>query len=255
MMESLELVLLLFGLLLIATLYASVGHGGASGYLALLSLSTLASMDPVWLKQHAWTLNMVVAAIAFWHYHREGFHLPRLTIPFIAASIPFALLGGYLGVGGSVYDLLLSLTLLWAAWRLWGGSSADSADDVALPEVKAAVPVGGAIGLVSGVIGIGGGIFLTPVLLLKRWATPKQAAATGALFIWVNSLAGLVGSFASNQMQLEVQLLIPFIAAVLLGGLIGSRYGSVMAPESKVRRLLVLVLIIAATKRLFEIFF
>jgi len=253
-MESLELVLLLFGLLVIAALYASVGHGGASGYLALLSLSTLASMDSVWLKQHAWTLNLVVAAIAFWHYHREGFHLPRLTIPFIVTSIPFALLGGYLAVGGSVYDLLLSLTLLWAAWRLWGGASTDSADDVTPPDTKAAAPVGGAIGLVSGLIGVGGGIFLTPILLLKRWATPKQAAATSALFIWVNSLAGLSGSFASNGMQLDLELLIPFLAAVLLGGFIGSRYGSAVTPESRVRRLLVLVLIIAAMKRLFEIF-
>ena len=253
-MESLELVLLLFGLLLIATLYASVGHGGASGYLALLSLSTLATMDPVWLKQHAWSLNLVVAAIAFWHYQREGFHLPRLTIPFVVASIPLALLGGYLSVGGSIYDLLLSLTLLWAAWRLWGGPSADSAADVVTPGAKAAVPVGGAIGLVSGLIGVGGGIFLTPILLLKRWATPKQAAATSALFIWVNSLAGLAGSYASGEMQLELELLIPFLAAVLLGGFIGSRYGSVVAPESKVRRLLVLVLIVAATKRLFETF-
>ena len=253
MMESLELVLLLFGLLLIAALYASVGHGGASGYLALLSLSTFATMDEIWLKQHAWCLNLVVAAIAFWHYHREGYHLPRLTIPFIAASIPFALLGGYLAVGGSVYDLLLSLTLLWAAWRLWGGSSADSADDVVVPDAKAAAPVGGVIGLVSGVIGVGGGIFLTPILLLKRWATPKQAAATSALFIWVNSLAGLSGSFASNGMQLELELLIPFLAAVLLGGFIGSRYGSMVTPETNVRRLLVLVLIIAAMKRLFEI--
>ena len=254
MMEGLELVLLLLGLLLIAALYASVGHGGASGYLALLSLSTLASMDPVWLKQHAWSLNLMVAAIAFWHYHRQGFHLPRLTIPFIVASIPFALLGGYLAVGGSVYDLLLSLTLLWAAWRLWGSTSTDSADDVIPPDTKAAAPVGGAIGLVSGVIGVGGGIFLTPMLLLKRWATPKQAAATSALFIWVNSLAGLSGSFASKGMQLELELLIPFLTAVLLGGFIGSRYGSVVTPESKVRRLLVLVLIIAAMKRLFEIF-
>ena len=253
-MESLELVLLLFGLLLIAALYASVGHGGASGYLALLSLSTLATMDPVWLKQHAWSLNLVVAAIAFWHYQRGGFHLPRMTIPFVVASIPLALLGGYLSVGGSIYDLLLSLTLLWAAWRLWGGPSADSAADVVTPEAKAAVPVGGAIGMVSGLIGVGGGIFLTPILLLKRWATPKQAAATSALFIWVNSLAGLAGSYASEGMQLELELLIPFLAAVLLGGFIGSRYGSVVAPESKVRRLLVLVLIVAATKRLFETF-
>ena len=103
--------------------------------------------------------------------------------------------------------------------------------------------------------GFGGALGGIAVPLLALAISPKQAAATSALFIWVNSLAGLVGSFASNQMQLEAQLLIPFIAAVLLGGLIGSRYGSVMAPESKVRRLLVLVLIIAATKRLLEILF
>mgnify|MGYP001211289138 FL=1 len=251
-MDGLMFVLLLFGLLIIAALYASVGHGGASGYLALLSMTTLASMEDVWLKQHAWCLNLVVAGIAFWHYHREGYHVPRLTIPFIAASIPLALLGGYLSIGGDVYDLLLSLTLLWAAWRLWGISTPESSDELEILDVKTAAPLGGLIGLVSGVVGVGGGIFLTPILLLKRLATPKQAAATSALFIWVNSLAGLTGSIASGRMLLELEMLAPFICAVLLGGFVGSRYGALAAPQVVVRRLLVGVLLIAASKRILE---
>jgi uncharacterized membrane protein YfcA len=113
--------------------------------------------------------------------------------------------------------------------------------------------VGGTIGFASGIIGVGGGIFLSPVLLLKKWATPKGAAATSALFIWVNSLAGLGGATLSGQLVLDIETLLPFIVSVLIGGFIGSRYGADVAPQNVIRRMLVVVLLFAAAKRVFEL--
>ncbi len=240
-------------LLVVAALYASVGHGGASGYLAVLSLTTYGAMEAAWLKQHAWCLNLVVAAIAFWHFHRAGHHAPKLTVPFIAASIPFAILGGYLLVDGAIYDLLLSICLVAAAWRLYTiRIEYGKLEDVPGWEITA--PVGGTIGLASGVVGVGGGIFLSPILLLNKWATPKGAAATAALFVWINSLAGLGGAALSNQLVIDVEVLLPFAGAVLVGGFVGSRYGAEIAPQQMVRKLLVIVLIAAATRRIVELF-
>ena len=240
-------------LFIVAMLYSSVGHGGASGYLAVLSLTTYGTMESAWLKQHAWCLNLVVAAIAFFHFHKAGHHVPKLTAPFIVASIPFAMLGGYLVVDGAIYDLLLSICLLAAAWRLFTIGIVDVVVE-GIPEWKIAAPVGGSIGIASGVIGVGGGIFLSPVLLLKKWATPKSAAATSALFIWVNSLAGLGGAVLSGQLTLEIGILFPFVGVVLVGGFVGSRYGAELAPQQVVRKLLVMVLVIAAARRVFELF-
>ena len=233
-------------------LYASVGHGGASGYLAILSLTTYGAMEAAWLKQHAWSLNLVVAAIAFWHFHRAGHHIPKLTIPFIVASIPFAMLGGYLLVDGAIYDLLLSICLIAAAWRLFAVRATNVVVE-GVPDWRIVAPVGGTIGLASGIVGVGGGIFLSPVLLLKKWATPKGAAATSALFIWVNSLAGLSGAALSEQLVLDQNILLPFVCAVLIGGFVGSRYGAGAAPQNVVRHLLIIVLLLAAMKRILEL--
>ena len=247
------LVAVCLALMVVAVLYSSVGHGGASGYLAVLSLTTYGAMESAWLKQHAWCLNLVVAAIAFYHFHRAGYHVPKLTVPFIVASIPMAMVGGYLAVDGAIYDLLLSICLLAAAWRLFTTSVSDVVVD-SEPSWGMAAPVGGTIGFASGIIGVGGGIFLSPVLLLKKWATPKGAAATSALFIWVNSLAGLGGATLSGQLVLEWSVLFPFVAAVLVGGFIGSRYGAEIAPHQMVRKLLVVVLVVAAARRVLELF-
>ena len=108
---DLGLLAICFALFIVAMLYASVGHGGASGYLAILSLSTYGVMEAAWLKQHAWCPNLVVAAIAFWHFHRAGHHVSRLTIPFVVASVPLAMYAGFLRVDGVLYDLLLSVCL------------------------------------------------------------------------------------------------------------------------------------------------
>ena len=249
-----EFLLILCGLFFVAVLYSSVGHGGASGYLAVLSLTSYGVLESGWLKQHAWCLNLIVASIAFYHYYRAGYHVPKLSLPFIAASVPFALMGGYVEVGGVIYDTLLSITLIWAAWRLFGVKEYEIGVGGGLPNPKVALPVGASIGLISGVVGVGGGIFLSPILLLKKWATPKTAAATAALFIWVNSLAGLCGAAASGQLVLEMDTLLPFVGVVLVGGIIGSHYGATIAPQQIIRKMLVLVLIIGAMRRVLGMF-
>ena len=250
---DLGLLAICFALFIVAMLYASVGHGGASGYLAVLSLSTYGAMEAAWLKQHAWCLNLVVAGIAFWHFHRAGHHVPKLTIPFVVASVPLALYAGSLKVEGSVYDLLLSICLMLAAWRLYMVRVEDMGVE-GVPTWNVATPTGGVIGFVSGMVGIGGGVLLSPILLLKRWATPTGAAATSAIFVWVNSCASLGGAALSNQMVLDVETLLPFVFAVLIGGFIGSRFGAEIAPQYLIRKLLVVVLLVASVNRIFGVF-
>ncbi len=244
--------MLFAGLLIISALYSSVGHGGASGYLAILSLSSYGLMSHIWLKQHVWIMNLVVAAIAFYHYNKAGFHLPRLTIPFIIASIPTAFLGGYVSIDPELYDILLSITLLWAAYKVVNYTEISNAK-LNTPRKYEPYLWGGGIGFFSGLIGVGGGIFLSPIILLKRWATVKSAAATAAVFIFVNSLAGLVGMGMSNQLNLDVGLLANFVIAITIGGFIGSLYGAKHADNKRVRDLLAVVLVIAAAKRFLEL--
>lgn len=252
--SGVEFSLLLVGLFIIAILYSSVGYGGASGYLAIMSLTSYGLMESAWLKQHAWFLNLIVASLAFYYYRKEGFHDIKLTMPFIIASIPMAFLGGFLFIDGAVYDLLLSLTLILAAWRLYGTMSFDENEKTILPTFQQAMPWGIGIGLVSGIVGVGGGIFLSPIVLLKKWATPKTVATTSAVFIWVNSIAGLAGAGFSGQLILDFEILASFAFVVLIGGFIGSYYGSKISSQSNIQKLLVIVILVAATKRIIGLF-
>ncbi len=253
-MLTIELILILIGLFIVASLYSSVGHGGASGYLAVLSLTSYGLVGASWLKQHVWFLNLIVAAVAFYHYRKAGYHYNKLSLPFIVASVPFAIIGGYLEINGGVYDTLLSIALIWAAYRLIIVKVDNDVESISVPEIKVAFPIGGGIGLVSGIVGVGGGIFLSPILLLKKWGSPKTVAATSALFIWINSLAGIVGHGLSGQLNLDFKILSLFISVVLIGGYLGSRYAALIAPQKQVRNLLAFVLVIAAARRVMEIF-
>ena len=248
---EIELLLVCFGLFVISILYSSVGHGGASGYLAILSLSLYGNMESSWLKQYAWCLNLIVAAIAFYHYYLEGYFNKKLTFPFIIGSIPFAILGGFLRIDGVIYDSLLSVTLIWAAYKLYQTKKEWEVEN-SIPNLKISISTGAGIGFFSGIIGVGGGIFLSPIILLKKWANPKTVAATSALFIWVNSMAGLFGASISGQLNLESKILFPFVISVLIGGFLGSKFGS-RSNESFVKLMLIFVLIIAALKRVLEL--
>ncbi len=246
--------LLLFSLSIIAALYASVGHGGASGYLAVLSLTVYASNDPVWLKQHAWCLNLLVAGIAFLAYKKSGFFDMKLALPFIVASIPAAFFGGYLRVDNTVYDILLALTLLFAAWKLYSLNKSNPETSVnQSPPFVIALIIGFVIGFLSGIIGVGGGIFLSPIILIFGWSNPKTTAGVAAAFIWVNSLAGLLGSTISGQLVVDLSTLIPLAISVLIGGYVGSKYGSERLSQNSIRNILVAVMLIASLRQILDL--
>ena len=196
---QIEFEIVVFGLFLMALLYSAVGHGGASGYLAILSLSVYANEGDLWLKQYAWFLNLIVAGIAFFNYRKEGFHNRDLTWPFLVTSIPFTFFASSLKIGDGGYNLLLSLFLIYAAWKLLMGKKMNVAENKTL-KVSNALLIGAIIGLTCGLVGIGGGILLSPILIINGWAKPKTAAATSAIFIWLNSLAGIIGSSISQHL-------------------------------------------------------
>ena len=233
----------------VAALYSSVGHGGASGYLAVLSFFAVA---PATMASTALTLNVLVAGVAMISYMRAGHLSWTLAWPFIVLSIPAAFIGGLVHVSEGAYDVLLSFALIFAAFRLaMNVVSPTRANDLRSVNLAVSLPVGAGIGLLSGVVGVGGGIFLSPLMILFRWADAKKTSAIAALFIVVNSLAGLAGRLA--QGTLAIGGFAPLIAVAFLGGLIGSYYGANKFSGLVLRRLLALVLVIAATKMLLSL--
>ena len=172
----------------VSFLYASIGHGGASGYLALMAIF---SVTPELMKPTALLLNLFVAAIAFYYYYKEGYFNKKLFISFAVASIPMSIIGGYIEVDTTIYKKILAVLLLFAILKMLNIFGKESAiiRDIKLWQ---GIVVGGIIGFFSGLIGIGGGIILSPIILLFHWGKMKEAAAVSALFIWVNSAGGLI---------------------------------------------------------------
>jgi uncharacterized protein len=235
------LLLLTAGVFVIAVLYSSVGHAGASGYIAVMSLLSLAPAD---IKPTALALNILVASIASWQFYRAGHFSWKLFWPFAMFSVPFAFLGGYINLPTHTFKIILGLVLLYSALRFLLVPKHDKM--ISAPPRLQALMSGAGIGLLSGLTGTGGGIFLTPLLLFKGWAQVKQAAAISALFILVNSVAGLAG-YASNAKSLPTFILTLFVAAALGGG-IGSYLGSRRFDAVIIKRFLAFVLLIASTK-------
>ena len=232
---------LILPLLVVAVLYGAVGHGGASGYLAVMALAGIA---PAVMKPTALTLNLAVSLIGTVLFFRAGHFAWRLFWPFAVTSIPLAFLGGRLDLPTHVFKLILALALGFAALRLL--LPAPKATDLRPAPFAWLLIAGAIIGLVSGLIGVGGGIFLTPLLLLARWSDTKTAAAVSAPFIFVNSAAGLAGH-ASSLHNLPAAW--PLLAlTVVIGGFIGARWGSINARASQLRPALALVLGIASLK-------
>ncbi|TBH70700.1 sulfite exporter TauE/SafE family protein [Aquirufa antheringensis] len=223
-----------------AFLYASVGHGGASGYLAVMALFAIA---PPLMKQTALLLNLGVSLMSFLAFYRQGFFRWTLFWPFALGSIPAAFLGARIPLTDSTYKQILGACLFLAVIRMV--ISLKEATQRSLPAVLG-IFTGAAIGLLSGMIGIGGGIILSPLLLLFRWASLKEAAAVSALFIFVNSVSGLAG--LKTWIPLDQSQLLYWLFASLVGGFLGARWGAGIASYAKVKWILALVLVIASLK-------
>ena len=245
LLETEHIWLFLIILPIVAFLYASVGHGGASGYLALMAIFSFA---PETMKPTALLLNLFVAGIAFYHYYKAGHFNKKLFMAFAMSSIPLAFLGGMIELDASIYKKILGVLLIFAILKMLNvfGKEGAFIKDVKLWQ---GLIVGGVIGFFSGLIGIGGGIILTPIILLLHWGRMKEAAAVSALFIWVNSASGLSGQFTSGNTISSQSFVLVTVA--LIGGFFGSYYGSKKFGNKFLRYILALVLIIASVKLLF----
>jgi uncharacterized membrane protein YfcA len=249
MPPALVLLALSAALMAVAFLYASVGHAGASGYIAVFAL---AGMAPEQIKPLALLLNVVVASVGCWNYLRPG-HLPMRRIwPVYVMAIPAAFLGGWLNLPAFWFRRLVGVVLFFSALRL--GRSLHDPEELRQPSRGLLLAAGASLGLLAGLTGTGGGVFLTPLLLVCRWCTTREAAAVSVLFILINSIAGLAGLGWSGGLVVVEALqrpeLVMLFPAVLLAGGLGSRLGSRHWPVAWIRRALAVVLLLASWKLL-----
>jgi uncharacterized membrane protein YfcA len=231
--------------LVAAALYASVGHAGASAYLAAMALLGVA---PEVARPTALALNICVASFVTLRFWRAGLVQPRALLPFVIASIPLAFVGGAIHIPASLYKPLLGAVLLVAAAGFVRTARRAADDDAPPPRIPVvpAVVVGGAIGLLSGLTGTGGGIFLSPLLIVAGWTTTRQASGMASGFILVNSIAGLTGNISAvGSVPADLPL---WIGAVLVGAVIGAEIGSRRASPPQLRLALGVVLALAGLK-------
>ncbi|MCU0449926.1 MAG: sulfite exporter TauE/SafE family protein [Bernardetiaceae bacterium] len=232
-------------LLVVAFLYASVGHAGASGYIAVMGL---AGLSPLVIKPSALVLNVVVASLTTFKFYRAGHFSWRIFGWFAVGSVPLAYLGGGLKVDTQVYKLLVGLSLLGAAAYLLVVSKRPYELRPFRPGL--ALPIGAVVGLISGLTGVGGGIFLSPLLFFTRWAAPRTISGISAMFILVNSLSGLAG-LGRGIGQLPLQALPFWLGAVLGGAYLGAEVGVRKLSETAIKVALAVVLVIAGVKLIF----
>jgi uncharacterized protein len=237
---------LLGGLAAAALLYASVGHAGASGYLAVMALS---GIEPAVMKPAALVLNLLVATIATVRFSRAGHFSFRILWPFAVGSVPFAFVGGGLQIPGEWYKQAVGVILIASAGRLL--LERKRQEDSPLhpaPPVLWAIPLGMLIGLLAGLTGTGGGIFLSPLLLFTGWSGTRESGGVSAAFILLNSAAGLTGNLVS--VRILPPEIISWAVVVVIGGLIGSELGSRRVATASFRKLLAAVLLFAGLKLL-----
>ena len=245
MPDPMLVALLATGMLVAAFLYASVGHGGASAYIAAMAIAGIA---PAEMRPIALMLNVLVSSLATYKFWRAGHFRWELFWPFAAVSVPAAYLGGAITLPGTAYKVLVGLVLLYAGWQLWWSARAGEELRPArrLP-VPLAMVIGAVLGVLSGLTGVGGGIFLSPILLLFGWAGTKQTSAVAAPFILLNSMAALAAGFVRNPSP-PPDYAWWLMAAVLLGGWAGAEYGSRRFANPLIRQVLAVVLGIAGGK-------
>jgi uncharacterized protein len=233
--------LFLLALLIVAFLYSSVGHGGASGYLAIMALF---GTQPELMKSSALILNLFVAGLAFIAYYKAGYFRLKLLLPFILGSIPMSFIGAKMNIDPHIYKVLLGICLSFAVFRLFlKNASVKEPGSIAFIW---AMLIGAVIGFFSGMIGIGGGIILSPLLILFGWANLKETAAVSAMFILLNSVSGLAG-LLSNGIQLNPEIY-SWIVTGIVGAVLGSYMGSFKFGFQKLQYILASVLIFAVVK-------
>lgn len=243
-MSNEVLVLLTLSVFVIAGLYSSVGHAGASGYIAILTLFSVAPAD---IKPIALALNILVASIGSWQFWRAGYFSWPIFWPFAILSVPLAFLGGYVNLPTHAFKILVGCILLLSAAQLLIRPPAER--EPVPPSKPVAIGVGAGLGLLAGLTGTGGGIFLTPLLIFKRWARTTTASAVSAPFILLNSASGLLGNVSATNVF--PRFAAALVAAAAIGGTIGSQIGSRHLAPSAIKRLLAVVLIIAGLKLIF----
>jgi uncharacterized protein len=240
--EPNTVVFLTFLIFAAALLYSSVGHAGASGYLAAMALFGVA---PAVMKPTALALNILVAAIAFTMFYRAGCFSWTIFRPFALGAVPFAFIGGFVALPGAVYRAVVGAVLLYAAVRLFLATRRPQPDITPLPFIPA-VALGIVIGFLSGLTGVGGGIFLSPLLLFLRWAEVRVISGIAAAFILLNSIAGLLGVI---RVAPELPAALPLWAvAAVAGGFLGAELGSRRLGNTGIQRALALVLAVAGVK-------
>ena len=247
MTPSNGLFLLLLGL--VACLYAAVGHAGATGYIAVMSL---AGIDPQTIRPVALLLNVLVGGIATLQFARAGYFSHKLFLPLAAASLPAATIGGWLQMPTTVFEAVVGAVLLFSAVRMFAEWKAAwvATEDNQRPSAGLLLALGSGLGFLSGLTGVGGGVFLTPVLLAIKAAPIKEVAAVSAAFILVNSVAGLAGWLAAGNTLPAVGL--SLVAAVVCGGIVGSQLGAFSMQARTLRLLVAAVLLVAGVKLLMK---
>lgn len=232
-------------LFVIAFLYASVGHGGASGYLALMAIFSVA---PDVMKPTALLLNLFVSSVSFIQFYRGGHFKWKIFLPLALASVPMAFAGGLVAVDGTIYKKILGLLLIIPIVRFIFFANI-KVEEIKKSDITLSILIGAAIGFLSGLIGIGGGIILSPVLLLLKWTDQKQTAAISAAFIFVNSLSGLGGQLTKG-IHFSTDMY-AYVAIAFVAGLCGAYFGSLKFKQTILKNTLALVLMLAAYKLLF----
>ncbi|MBL7871512.1 MAG: sulfite exporter TauE/SafE family protein [Cyclobacteriaceae bacterium] len=238
-----EIYILIISFFLVALVYSSVGFGGGSSYLALMA-QPFFNLMPETIRPAALLCNIVVVTGGTIIYYREGKISWKEIWPFLVASVPMAFLGGYWKLKDDTFFVLLGFTLLLAAVFLWvkpKGELHGQKKSIAGP-----VLLGGGIGFLSGLVSIGGGIFLAPILHLLNWFEAKRIAALASVFILVNSSGGLIGQFAAGLQNFKWDFILPLLVAVLMGGQIGSRLSARKFDTIYIRRITAILILVAA---------